>query len=118
MHNFFMFETKIISVSQDETVCIWDALDGLLENTLEGRTDGVNSVAYSSDGTKIISGSHDKSIRIWDAKTWTLENMLEGNIPIGCIPLRILRMEQKLSLVHTIKPYVSGIHKVVYEEKR
>ena len=62
MHNCFMFETKIISVSQDETVCIWDALDGLLENTLEGRTDGVNSVDFSPDGTKIISGSQDKTL--------------------------------------------------------
>ena len=27
--------------------------------TLEGHSDGVNSVAYSPDGTKIISGSND-----------------------------------------------------------
>jgi len=38
---------------------------------LEGHTDVVLSVAYSSDGRHIISGSRDSTIRIWDAKTGT-----------------------------------------------
>ncbi|THU87415.1 WD40 repeat-like protein [Dendrothele bispora CBS 962.96] len=34
---------------------------------LQGHYHGVNSLAFSADGTNIISGSHDKTIRIWDA---------------------------------------------------
>ena len=78
--------TKIISSgSQDKTLCIQDALGGLLENTLKGHTDGVTSVAYSPDGTKIISGLRDKpyaklvghpegvytvAFFLWDENVW------------------------------------------------
>ena len=71
-----MFETKIISDSQDKALCIWDALGGLWENTLEGRTDGVYSVAYSSDGTKIVAGSKNNTLRIWDAHSSLLEGVI------------------------------------------
>ena len=36
---------------------------------LEGHEGGVNSVAFSADGTRIVSGSFDKTIRVWDAGT-------------------------------------------------
>ena len=71
-----MFETKIISGSQDKAVCIWDVLGGLLEDTLEGHTDGVYSVAYTPDGTKIISGSKDNTFGIWDAHSSLLEGVI------------------------------------------
>ena len=71
MHICFMFETKIISGSQDKAVCIWDVLGGLLEDTLVGHTGRMISVAYSPDGTKIIFGSRDKTIRIRDAQSGT-----------------------------------------------
>jgi WD40 repeat protein len=40
---------------------------------LEGHTDWVESVAYSSDGRRIISASRDNTIRIWHSSS---------NIPI------------------------------------
>jgi WD40 repeat protein len=39
-----------------------------VEATLEGHSDGVNSVCFSPDGQKLASGSKDKTIKIWDLK--------------------------------------------------
>jgi WD40 repeat protein len=37
---------------------------------LNGHTQDVTSVAFSSDGTQIASGSQDESVRVWDAFKW------------------------------------------------
>ncbi len=39
--------------------------------TLEGHTDGVNTVAITPDSTKIVSGSYDKTLKIWDITNGT-----------------------------------------------
>jgi WD40 repeat protein len=46
-----------------------------ISNILEGHTDSVLSVAFSSDGKYIVSGSRDNTICIWDAE--------KGNIVSG-----------------------------------
>ncbi|KAJ7861893.1 hypothetical protein B0H13DRAFT_1726283 [Mycena leptocephala] len=62
--------TRIVSGSDDETICIWNAATGEAVGTpLEGHTDWVHSVAFSPDGTRIVSGSDDETIRIWNAAT-------------------------------------------------
>ncbi|KIK13712.1 hypothetical protein PISMIDRAFT_118339 [Pisolithus microcarpus 441] len=46
----------------------------------EGHTDGVFSVAFSSDGKKIVSGSWDKTVRVWDAERGVkIGSHLEGH---------------------------------------
>ena len=47
--------------------------------TLEGHSETVFSVAYSSDGTKIISGSNDETIKIWEANTGECLKTLKGH---------------------------------------
>ena len=42
---------------------------GELVRTLEGHTDTVWAVAWSSDGRRVVSGSADKTIKIWSAET-------------------------------------------------
>ena len=37
--------------------------------TLEGHTDVVGSVVFSSDGTRLVSGSRDATARLWDVAT-------------------------------------------------
>ncbi|UZP46658.1 hypothetical protein NXS19_014470 [Fusarium pseudograminearum] len=59
----------IASGSYDKTIKIWNVAIGEEEQTLEGHTDGVSSVVFSSDGGLIASGSYDKTIKVWNVAT-------------------------------------------------
>jgi len=58
---------------------VWDASTGEVLNVLEGHTDDVTSVAFSSDDRRIVSGSGDKSVRVWDASTGETLKVLDGH---------------------------------------
>jgi WD40 repeat protein len=66
---------------------MWDALTVAELKTLEvvelkildGHTDYVQSVAFSSDSTRVVSCSDDKSVRVWDALTGMELKMLIGH---------------------------------------
>jgi WD40 repeat protein len=58
---------------------VWDALTGEEKHVLNGHTNWVNSVAFSSDGSRIVSGSQDKSVRVWDALTGEEKHVLNGH---------------------------------------
>ena len=47
--------------------------------TLEGHSDEVKSVVFSSDGKLIASGSGDGTIKIWDSTTGSLQSTLEDH---------------------------------------
>ena len=70
-------DRRLASGSDDKTIRIWDAETGALQQTLEGHTDSVRSVAFSHDGRRLASGSGDKTARIWDAETGAQQQMLE-----------------------------------------
>ncbi len=61
---------------------MWDAVTGTLDNTLQGHTDSVNSVAFNHDGSKIVSGSRDNTVRVWDMVTGALDNTLQGHTDV------------------------------------
>jgi WD40 repeat protein len=44
-----------------------------MEQTLNGHTGGVYSVAFNDDGTKVVSGSWDKTIKVWNVATGEME---------------------------------------------
>jgi WD40 repeat protein len=46
---------------------------------LEGHTDHVNSVAFSSDDSRIVSGSTDQTVRVWDAISGGVLQTFEGH---------------------------------------
>jgi WD40 repeat protein len=50
-----------------------------LEQTLEGHSDSVMSVAFSPDGSKVASGSYDRTVRVWNVVTGQAEQTLEGH---------------------------------------
>jgi WD40 repeat protein len=51
-----------------------------LEQTLEGHSDWVRSVAFSPDGSKLASGSSDRTVRVWNVATGQVEQTLEGHL--------------------------------------
>ncbi|KAF7376820.1 WD40 repeat-like protein [Mycena sanguinolenta] len=46
---------------------------------MEGHTNRVTSVAFSSDSTRVVSGSYDGTVRIWDVTTGTELRRMEGH---------------------------------------
>ena len=62
-----MLLTRIVSVSSDKTICIWDASNGTLLLTWQGHPDGNFSITYSHDGSYILSRRKDGSIHVRDA---------------------------------------------------
>ena len=55
---------RIASGSDDNTVKIWNAATGDVEQTLAGHSKSVLSVAFSPDGSKIVSGSEDNTVKV------------------------------------------------------
>jgi WD40 repeat protein len=63
----------LASASADKTVRLWDAATGALQQTLEGHSRSVYSVAFSPDSRLLASASADKTVRLWDAATGALQ---------------------------------------------
>ena len=70
---------RIVTVSKDTLILIWDWANEKILFTLEGHSDSIVSVNYSNDGKRIVSGSEDKTIKIWEANTGKLIQTLEGH---------------------------------------
>jgi WD40 repeat protein len=68
-----------VSGSDDRTIKLWDPTTGELQQTLEGHSDSVRSVAFSPDGQLLASSSADNTIKLWDPTTGELRQTLEGH---------------------------------------
>jgi WD40 repeat protein len=62
-----------------QTVRVWDASTGQETLRLKGRSESVDSVAFSPDGRRIVSGSWDNTVRVWDAASGQETLMLKGH---------------------------------------
>ena len=62
--------TTLASGAEDETIRLWDVATGANIGILEGHTETVTVVAYSSDGKTLASvGMWDGTILLWDVTT-------------------------------------------------
>ena len=59
----------IAAGGDDNTVWVWNAINGKLQQTYGGHTDWVISLACSPDGKYIASGSYDKTVQVWEVAT-------------------------------------------------
>ncbi len=55
--------------SRDDTIRIWNAVDGQLVQTIEGHDDDVVAVAFHPTKPWLLSASYDKTVRVWDVAT-------------------------------------------------
>lgn len=78
--------SQIVAVSNN-SIEVWDTQNGKLLQRIDtghiiritGRTNIVDSVAWSPQGTFIVGGLHDFTIKIWDALTGRLICTLPGH---------------------------------------
>ena len=59
---------KRIATTAGWTTFIWDAVNGVRLNELEGHFGHVTSVTWSPNGENVITSSFDGTCRIWDAQ--------------------------------------------------
>jgi WD40 repeat protein/predicted Ser/Thr protein kinase len=58
---------RLVSVSEDNRVMVWDFARRERLKTLTDHTGWVTSVAFSPDGKLMATGSHDSTVIVWDA---------------------------------------------------
>src|SRR4029453_9199514 len=57
---------RIVSVTFEETIQLWDAAKGTLLATTSGMDKGVRSMVLSTDGKTLATCGEDKVIKLWD----------------------------------------------------
>jgi S1-C subfamily serine protease len=70
---------RVITGSWDNTIKVWNAQTGQLEQTLVGHESLVNSVALSGDGNTLVSGSDDGTVKVWNLQTGESRQTLTGH---------------------------------------
>jgi WD40 repeat protein len=60
-------------------IIILNAITGSQMAVLSGHTNGVASLAFSSDGTSLVSGSGDQTLKLWDVQTGGVVKTFHGH---------------------------------------
>lgn len=65
----FSLDGTLLASSLGTTMHLLDAETGEKRTTLEGHSDSILSMAFSTDGATLVSASRDQTIRVWDTRT-------------------------------------------------
>src|SRR5437764_1236561 len=68
---------RVVTVSEDKTVRLWDATSGKPIGEPMKHEGGVFSAQFSPDGQRVVTASWDKTARLWDAMTVTHKDTRE-----------------------------------------
>jgi len=57
--------TRVITASSDNSCKVWDAVSGIMLQSLDGHEDEVFSCAFNYEGDTIITGGKDNKCVVW-----------------------------------------------------
>jgi WD40 repeat protein len=69
----------LASASNDDTVRLWNPINGGLVRVLRGVKGDINAVSFSADGKRLASGGDDKLVRIWQVSSGLAGRVLVGS---------------------------------------
>ncbi|KAJ9652430.1 ribosome assembly [Neophaeococcomyces mojaviensis] len=69
----------IASASFDNSVKLWNAIDGKFITTLRGHVGAVYMCCWSADSRLLVSASKDTTVKVWDVRTQKLKEDLPGH---------------------------------------
>jgi WD40 repeat protein len=70
---------KVLTISDDAVIHIWDAATGKEETRLLAHTNRVIAASFSPDAERLLSASLDKTAKLWDLSTGRLLSNLVGH---------------------------------------
>ena len=73
--------TRLATCSDDHTVRLWQAEDGILLQTLQGHSKDVASIVWSPDGRFLASCGHDGVTHMWEMQSAAHLCTLRGDRP-------------------------------------
>lgn len=73
---------RLITNYGDNTFEIWDLQMGICLDSINGHSEGINSIKYSPSEKLIASCGYDNIIKIWDANTYSCKRDLVGHISV------------------------------------
>ena len=79
-------EGRALSVSEDNTLRLWDIASGRRLRVLKGHSGSVRHVAALPDG-RALSASSDNTLRLWDIADGKVIGGLISDSPISCLAI-------------------------------
>jgi len=70
---------KILAVTVQDNINLYDSKTRALLKTLEGHTSSVCSVCFSADGMLLASGSNDNTLKLWSVESGELQKTMKGH---------------------------------------
>jgi WD40 repeat protein len=75
----FTPDGKVLVAGLWKKVKLWDVSTGKLLGILDGPTDMVTSLAFTSDGRLLVIGGADNRVEVWDTSKWKRIARFAGN---------------------------------------